>query len=168
MPCDPATRRYSLSDEPGFYYEKDGDAGFGIRIEADLVAVAAKTRFAWGARPYLSFKYLSPIPMCRALIDVELLTQEEVVWVDALHARCREEITVELLTAAAVKGRGGKAGADADAKAAREWLLAATKPLRAADAPARATARAARAAAMVAVSVLVAAAVRACLQKRSA
>ena len=36
------------------------------------------------------------------------------------------------LYAAALKGRGGAAGAEADAKAAMEWLLAATEPLRAA------------------------------------
>ena len=107
-----------------------GEQGFGIRIEADLVVEAAATRYAWGARPYLGFKYLSPVPMCRALIDLNLLTDEEVDWVDALHARCREEITEELLKAAATKGRGGAAGADADAKAAMEWLLAATRPLR--------------------------------------
>ena len=124
--------RYSLSDEPGFY---STDHGFGIRIEADLVAEAADTRYAWGTRPYLAFKYLSPIPMCKALIDLELMTNEEIAWVDALHERCREEITEELLAAAAAKGRGGAAAAQADAKAARDWLLSATEPLRGDDAP---------------------------------
>ena len=99
------------------------------------MAQAAKTRYAWGARPYLGFEYLSPIPMCRALIDLELMTEEEIAWVDALHARCRVEITDELLEAAAVKGRGGAAGAKADAEAAKEWLLTATETLRGADAP---------------------------------
>ena len=126
------THRYSLSDEPGFYCT---ELGFGIRIEADLVAEAADTRYAWGTRPYLAFKYLSPIPMCKALIDLELMTNEEIAWVDALHERCREEITEELLAAAAAKGRGGAAAAQADAKAARDWLLSATEPLRGDDAP---------------------------------
>ena len=125
----PIEEGYHLSDEPGFYKEGDA-AAFGIRIEADLVVEAAATRFAWGARPYLRFKYLSPIPMCRALIALELMADEEIAWVDALHARCREEITEELLYAAALKGRGGAAGAKADAKAAMEWLMAATEPLR--------------------------------------
>ena len=119
---------YSLSDEPGFYCNEGGHA-FGIRIEADLVSEAADTHFAWGARKYLRFKYLSPIPMCRALIDTALMNTEEIAWVDALHQRCREEITEELLKAAALKGRDGASGAAADAKAAREWLLAATEPL---------------------------------------
>ena len=127
--------RYSLSDEPGFYYEKSDGGGFGIRIEADLVVEAADTRYAWGARPYLRFKYLSPIPMCRALVDFDLLSRDEIEWIDALHQRCREEISEELLKAAAVKGRGGAAGAAADASAAKEWLWAATEPLCGADAP---------------------------------
>jgi len=125
----PIEEGYSLSDEPGFYYEK-GDHGFGIRIEADLVVEAVTTRYAWGARPYLGFNYLSPVPMCRALIDLELMTSEDVAWVDALHETCREQITEELLMAAAVKGRNGAAGAEDDAKAAKEWLLTATEPLR--------------------------------------
>jgi len=128
----PIEEGYSLSDEPGFYME--GKDGFGIRIEADLITEPATTHFAWGARPYLRFKYLSPIPMCRALIDLDLMMDEEIAWVDALHERCRVEITEELLKAAAAKGRGGGAGAEADAKAAREWLLSATAPLRRADA----------------------------------
>ena len=130
--------RYHLSDEPGFYKEykeDDEQSGFGIRIEADLVVEAVTTRFAWGARPFLRFKYLSPVPMCRALIELELQTDAEVAWVDALHQRCREEISDELLKAAALKGRGVADGADADAKAAKEWLLSATEPLRGTDAP---------------------------------
>lgn len=91
---------------------------------------AVTTRYAWGARPYLGFNYLSPVPMCRALIDLELMTSEDVAWVDALHETCREQITEELLMAAAVKGRNGAAGAEDDAKAAKEWLLTATEPLR--------------------------------------
>ena len=56
----------------------------------------------------------------------------QVEWVDALYQRCREELSEELLRAAALKGRGGgPAGAEADAKAAKEWLWAATEPLRA-------------------------------------
>mmetsp|Transcript_13516 Transcript_13516/g.22477 ORF Transcript_13516/g.22477 Transcript_13516/m.22477 type:complete len:703 (+) Transcript_13516:98-2206(+) len=129
----PIEEGYHLSDEPGFY--KEGDHGFGIRIEADLIAEAATTRYAWGARSYLSFRYLSPVPMCRALIDLELMTNEEVAWVDALHKRCREEITEELLKAAAVNGQCGAAGVEADAKAAKDWLLSATEPLHLADAP---------------------------------
>ena len=127
----PIEEGYSLSDEPGFY---DPKMGFGIRIEADLVAEAADTRYEWGARPYLRFKYLSPIPMCRALMDLDIMSSDEIAWVDALHKRCREEITDDLLKAAATKGRGGAAGAEADAKAAKEWLWAATEPLRGTDA----------------------------------
>ena len=77
----------------------------------------------------MKFKYLSPIPMCRALMDLEILSKGEIEWIDALHKKCREEITDDLLKAAAVKGKGGAAEAEADAKAAKEWLWAATEPL---------------------------------------
>ena len=157
-------RSYSLSDEPGFYYN-EGAHAFGIRLEADLVAEAAPTRYAWGARPYLGFKYLSPIPMCRALIEVALLSRDEIAWVDALHKRCREEITEDLLRAAALKGRSGAAGAVVDAKAAMEWLLAATEPLCSPDTPARPRSMAVRAAAAAAVAVLAVTVVRASLSK---
>ena len=35
--------------------------------------------------------------MCRALIDVSLLAAEEVAWLDEFHARCRAELSAELL-----------------------------------------------------------------------
>ena len=106
-------------------------------------------------------------------------TLEEIAWVDALHQRCREQITDELLEAAAVKGRSGAAGAQADAKAAKEWLLSATEPLCGGDAPVKAAteplcagdtpvkASAVSAVAVATVALVAAAVVRASLLKRS-
>ena len=105
----PIEEGYSLSDERARCVY-DPDLGFGIRIEADLVVEAAETRYGWGTRPYLCFKYNSPIPMCRALIDVSLLNKEEIAWIDALHVRCREEVTEELLKDAAKNGKGRGCG----------------------------------------------------------
>ena len=61
--------------------------------------------------------------MCRALIDVSLLAAEEVTWLDEFHARCRAELSAELLRDAA--------GAD-DPECARTlaWLHRETEPMR--------------------------------------
>ena len=87
MYLHPIEEGFYLSDEPGFYRE----GAFGIRIEADLVVQPAETRYAWGSRPFLGFRYCTPVPFCPALIDVSLLTPAQRAWVDAHHARCREE-----------------------------------------------------------------------------
>ena len=126
MYLHPIEEGFYLSDEPGFYRE----GAFGIRIESDLVVQPAETRYAWGTRPFLGFRYCTPVPFCHALIDVSLLTPAQRAWVDAHHARCREEVTAGLLRHAA---RGGGAVGDAEIKADVErslaWLEAATKPL---------------------------------------
>ena len=126
MYLHPIEEGFYLSDEPGFYRE----GAFGIRIESDLVVQPAETRYAWGTRPFLGFRYCTPVPFCHALIDVSLLTPAQRAWVDVHHARCREEVTAGLLRHAA---RGGGAVGDAEIKADVErslaWLEAATKPL---------------------------------------
>ncbi|KAI9826907.1 MAG: hypothetical protein M1832_005846 [Thelocarpon impressellum] len=96
-----------LSDEPG-YYE---DGSFGIRIEsetlnnsllgkssplkalfADMVLTReAKTTHQFGEKPYLSFEHVTMVPMCRALIDEDLLTVGERKWLDSYHAEVREK-----------------------------------------------------------------------------
>lgn len=107
-----------VSDEPGFYLE----GAFGIRLEADLVVEARETKYAWGSRAYLGFRYCTPVPFCRELIDLALLEPAQRAWLDAHHARCREQLTPELLRAAA-------AGDDADFKRSAAWLERVTRPL---------------------------------------
>ena len=122
----PIDEGFYLSDEPGFYLE----GAFGIRLESDLVTTAAPTRFGWGSRKYLGFRYLSPVPMTPALIDVELLSPAERSWLNGFHASCRELVTPELLADAAGKRKGAdQADVDADVARALEWLRAATEPL---------------------------------------
>jgi Xaa-Pro aminopeptidase len=72
-----------LSNEPGYY--KPGE--FGIRIE-NLVLVE-KREIAGAEGHYLGFETLTFVPIDRTLIDTSLLTAEEIVWVDAYHARVR-------------------------------------------------------------------------------
>jgi Xaa-Pro aminopeptidase len=81
-----------VSNEPGYY--KAG--AYGIRIE-NLVCVTAGE--------FLSFETLTLAPIDRALIDTGRLEKSEKTWVDAYHARVRDEITplVDETTAAWLK-----------------------------------------------------------------
>ncbi len=74
-----------VSNEPGYY--KTG--AYGIRIE-NLVAVQPAE--ADGEREMLCFETLTLAPIDRNLIDLDLLDEDEVAWLDAYHARVREAI----------------------------------------------------------------------------
>jgi Xaa-Pro aminopeptidase len=76
-----------ISNEPG-YYEADH---FGIRIE-NLVAVREDPR-PGDTRPMLAFDTLTLAPIDRRLIDPALLSPAEIAWVDAYHARVRDELS---------------------------------------------------------------------------
>jgi Xaa-Pro aminopeptidase len=84
-----------LSVEPG-YYKTDA---YGIRIE-NLVLVVPRPAPDGAERPLLGFEPLTLVPIDRALVAVELLDAEERDWLNAYHARVRDEIA-PLLTQAA-------------------------------------------------------------------
>ncbi len=104
-----------VSNEPGYY--KTG--AYGIRIE-NLVAVVESEVLEEGrsgageggeGRSMLAFETLTLAPIDRSLIDVALLSPEEIAWLDAYHARVRAAHHDKL-----------------DPEAA-QWLDAATHPL---------------------------------------
>ena len=90
-----------LSDEPGFY----APGHYGIRLENLLLVQPADLPEA--TKPFLRFETLTLAPFDRRLIERDLLTAEEIAWLDAYHARVLAEIG-PLLDAAA---RGWLAGA---------------------------------------------------------
>lgn len=94
-----------LSNEPG-YYKPDA---YGIRTE-NLVAVEARGTPEAGDRPLLGFRTLTLCPIDRRLVEPSLLTAEERSWLDAYHARVRDEL-LPLMDEAA------------------DWLIEATAPL---------------------------------------
>lgn len=75
-----------LSDEPGVY--RAGE--YGIRIE-NLVAVkqGERTPFA----NFLEFETLTLYPYDQKLIQWDLLSKDEVDWINAYHQRVEEELT---------------------------------------------------------------------------
>lgn len=100
----PLERGMVLSNEPGYY--KTG--AYGIRLENLEIVVDGP---AIGERPLLGFETLTLAPFDRRVIDLSLLTAQEVDWIDGYHARVRKEIGPLL---------------EGDDK---NWLLAATEPL---------------------------------------
>ena len=96
-----------LSNEPGYYR----DGGFGIRIE-NLVVVHPPKPIDGGDQPMLGFDTLTLCPIDRRLILAELLDPVEIEWLDAYHARVREELSPLL-----------------GDEPARAWLETATRPL---------------------------------------
>ncbi len=84
-----------LSNEPGYY--KPG--AYGIRIE-NLVAVT-EVAIAGAERPMLGFETLTLAPLDLALVERSLLDENELAWLNAYHARVRQELTPLVDTATA-------------------------------------------------------------------
>src|SRR5215813_8035615 len=95
-----------LSNEPGYY--KTGS--FGIRIE-NLVLVIEAAAVPGAEKPLNAFETLTLAPIDRRLIVPDMMTSEEIAWLDGYHARLFEALSPLL---------------DADSRA---WLTAATRPL---------------------------------------
>ncbi|KAJ6663279.1 hypothetical protein lerEdw1_010415 [Lerista edwardsae] len=76
------------SIEPGYY--KDGE--FGIRLEDVALVEEAKTKYNLTTEPYLTFRVVSLVPYARSLIDVSLLSQEQIQYLNSYYSRIREQI----------------------------------------------------------------------------
>jgi Xaa-Pro aminopeptidase len=94
-----------LSNEPGYY--KTG--AYGIRIE-NLVLVTEAAAVEGAEKPLNAFETLTLVPIDRRLIEPNMMTQEEIRWLDAYHARVADILGPVL---------------DAETRA---WLEAATRP----------------------------------------
>jgi Xaa-Pro aminopeptidase len=94
-----------LSNEPG-YYKTDA---YGIRIENLELVVAAD--IAGAEKPVNAFETLTLAPIDRRLINLNMLSGEELSWLNDYHARVRHEVRPHVDAATKV------------------WLDAATAPL---------------------------------------
>ncbi|MGG7518299.1 aminopeptidase P family protein [Allorhizobium undicola] len=100
-----------LSNEPGYY--RPGH--FGIRIE-NLIYVRELAPVEGGDQEMMSFETLTFVPIDRRLIVEDLLTREELRWLDDYHAETRKRLLPLL-----------------ESDSARQWLTQATQPLFRAD-----------------------------------
>ncbi|XP_030523904.2 aminopeptidase P1 isoform X2 [Rhodamnia argentea] len=105
----PIQASMTVTDEPG-YYE---DGNFGIRLENVLVVNEADTKFNFADKGYLSFEHITWAPYQSKLINLSLLTPEEIDWLNTYHSKCRDILSPYL----------------DDAEMA--WLKKATEPVRA-------------------------------------
>jgi Xaa-Pro aminopeptidase len=80
-----------VSNEPGYY--KEGE--YGIRIE-NLIMVREDGKLEGGKRNLLKFETVSLAPIDRNLIDVELLDDGELKWLNAYHERVHATLAPKL------------------------------------------------------------------------
>jgi Xaa-Pro aminopeptidase len=102
----PLKRGMILSNEPGYY--KAG--AYGIRIE-NLVLVTEGPSVIGGEKPLSVFETLTLAPIDRRLVELDLLSDADLAWLNGYHARVWNELAPLV---------------DAQTKA---WLKAATQPL---------------------------------------
>ncbi len=95
-----------LSNEPGYY--KQG--AFGIRIE-NLVIVSETPRGTGEEREMYGFETITFCPIDTSVIEVPLLSDQELEWLNAYHAEVRAKLS------------SGLEGADL------AWLRSATEPV---------------------------------------
>ncbi|XP_038977171.1 aminopeptidase P1 [Phoenix dactylifera] len=103
----PLQASMTVTDEPG-YYE---DGNFGIRLENVLIVKEAHTKFNFGEKGYLAFEHITWAPYQKKLMDLTLLTPEEIEWINAYHADCRKALAPYL------------------SEQEMEWLKKATEPI---------------------------------------
>ncbi|NXP74567.1 XPP2 aminopeptidase, partial [Ramphastos sulfuratus] len=84
----PLTAGMFTSIEPGYY--RDGE--FGIRIEDIALVVEAQTK-----KPFLTFEVVSLVPYDRNLIDISLLSLEQIQYLNAYYETIRARVGPELL-----------------------------------------------------------------------
>src|SRR6202790_4723788 len=101
----PLRRGMILSNEPG-YYKTDA---FGIRIENLELIVG--TDITAAEKPGNAFETLTLAPIDRRLVDLNMLTGDELSWLNEYHARIRHEVRSHV------------------DEATKIWLDAATAPL---------------------------------------
>ena len=95
-----------ISNEPGYY--RSGE--FGIRIE-NLVVVREEMAIDGGDAPMMGFETITLAPLDQRLVDVTLLTDDELHWLNAYQGWVNREI-------------GPKVSEDV-----AQWLQQATQPL---------------------------------------
>ena len=76
-----------ISNEPGYYKE----AAYGIRLE-NLIVVRVEN-IDNAEREMLSFETITYAPFDRTMIDIELLNQHEIDWINSYHASVRNILT---------------------------------------------------------------------------
>ena len=78
-----------LSNEPGYY--ESGE--FGIRIESLIVFKKHVTKYTTQGKQFLKPETITYVPLDRKLIDKNLLSEDEVKWIDDYHQLCWDKLS---------------------------------------------------------------------------
>ncbi|XP_063700008.1 xaa-Pro aminopeptidase ApepP-like [Culicoides brevitarsis] len=100
-----------VSNEPGVYI----DGKFGVRIEDVVQVVPINTQFDFNGRGSMKYDIVTMVPFQTSLMDLSLLTEEEVAWINSYHAKTLREVGDLLLKVNDVSSYN--------------WLKEATKPI---------------------------------------
>lgn len=100
-----------VTDEPG-YYE---DGNFGIRIENVLLVKEVALKYNFKATGYLGFEHITLVPIQAKLLVPEMLTSDEISWLNDYHSLCKEKV--------------GKVLQHQNRMDALQWLLRECQPL---------------------------------------
>lgn len=85
----PLLKGMIVSNEPG-YYE---DHAFGIRIENLLYVKEANTPVRFGGVEYLGFEKLTYVPIQTKMLDLSLLSENEINWLNDYHKQIWEKVS---------------------------------------------------------------------------
>ena len=80
-----------ISNEPGYYKE----GAYGIRIE-NLICVGSLNKDADTERPMMNFETLTYAPIDKRLVDLEILNEDEISWLNSYHAQVFGKIAPRL------------------------------------------------------------------------
>ncbi|CAN1232890.1 Aminopeptidase P2 [Linum perenne] len=85
----PLQKGMIVSNEPG-YYE---DHAFGIRIENLLHVKDANTPYRFGGIGYLDFEKLTFVPIQSKMVEVSLLSDAEIDWLNDYHSQVWDKVS---------------------------------------------------------------------------
>ncbi|XP_050522688.1 xaa-Pro aminopeptidase ApepP isoform X2 [Daktulosphaira vitifoliae] len=86
IPNDPGLQPgMFLSNEPGYYEEE-----FGIRIEDIVFIKDGTTNYKMPHRPFLQFETVTMCPIQTKMLVIDLLTDEEISYLNDYHKKCLE------------------------------------------------------------------------------
>jgi Xaa-Pro aminopeptidase len=71
----------TVTNEPGYYQEGE----FGIRIENIMLVKKFDTKYSFDDTPFYGFEKVTMVPLCKSLLKKEIMTKEEIDWVNSYH-----------------------------------------------------------------------------------
>lgn len=75
-----------MNIEPGYY--EDGQ--FGIRLENIMTVRRTNTPYRFSNIDSLGFEHVTFVPFGKRLIDTNLMTKHDKLWINAYHQECRD------------------------------------------------------------------------------